>query len=221
MAIFGYRQTNSSGQVQIDQSYQNLVLIASGTTTCGTTVSFAPQTNPPLVAIGVTSAGCYGVLGLCSTTQFRVDSKGGGDFSFPYRVYAPINTAPAAGTYGMRVFNAAGDRTFDSNFSYLNVRYVAEVSAAQFPSAFQGSGVQALTIGHSVGGSPFAIMNGSFITSRVVAPGNQVWYFIAPALCLPNNTQVTFCEWVYNAQPITPDSFDSRTTASFNLLIGT
>ena len=214
---FGYLQQNASGYTQIDETYQNLSVIASGTGTTGTAVTFATQAIPPVVAVGVVGSGQFMRMTTLTTTSFTITSYNAGptNFTFPYKVYAMASTSVPSGQFGMRVFNAAGDRTFDSNLEYLGIKYIQKVSGTDMAV---GPG-QGLTVTHGLGGSPYMIMNSTNFPTRYIFSSGFLHAYLS-VVSMTSSTVVDFAERQYYQQNIGALDSDNRLTACCRLILG-
>ncbi len=216
---FGYQQQNADGFVQVDETYSNYSLVASGTATTGNSVTFPTQATPPIVAIGVVGAGNFASMTVLETSNFTVISSSGVNFSYPYRIYAPVGGTNTGG-YGLQVFNASGGLTFDSKRNYLAIRSVTIVSPINdFPVTFAGNNVTAYTLNHNTGGSPFVFLNNcSRVPCRIVGTGFN-YFSMTTAVCMNTANQLTICERT-SAQGSLTLTTDTRYTTTLRVVIG-
>lgn len=114
---YGLRIYNESGYVQIDDTYSNFTVIASGSGASAQEITFPAQARPPLVLISPASDGQPLVRWSLQTSSFQV--RGG---SFSYKVLVPTSDIGAgAESYGLRVYNASGGICFDSGREQFRV----------------------------------------------------------------------------------------------------
>ena len=130
---YGFNIVNADGFIQIDDTYSNYYLVASGTAvsppagtsihfigkTGGTVVSFPTQAEIPLLFIRFSNTSYYFILQDITTSSFMAVISNSGNalaaLSFEYRVYSRRTaTAPRTG-YGLQVFNASGGPIYSSN----------------------------------------------------------------------------------------------------------
>ena len=153
---YGAKILNSSGYIQIDESYSNYTLIQSGSVyspaTWGATnrtpgtVSFPAQSNPVVVCIGTTGSAYVAVV---SVTQSSFSIISDIAVTVSYRVYALISDTSMASGYGFMVRNASGKNVFHSNANYLRMHqlnFLQQTAAAATPS-----------FGHSFGAAYVAV----------------------------------------------------------------
>lgn len=135
MSSYGFLATNNSGTTIIDQNYHNLALIASGTHTCSSPsatagsydgISFTNTSSElPLVFIVPQTSG-YICIGTINTSSFSVYAQQG-VASFDYYVFGrPPSTTQHI---GLQVFDSSGNKTFDSNYNYLNIKQIIPLNA--------------------------------------------------------------------------------------------
>lgn len=148
----GIQVIGDAGNIQIDDTYSNLALVASGVATL--TLGFGSVTNAytatvtyvnpisgtfPLVALRPhDSSGVFDILKLViSGNTFTWTIMAGGRInggtivnkSFDYFI---LNTPPV-GTpeaWGIQVFDSSGNKTFDSGYRYVRVLSVTETTYA-------------------------------------------------------------------------------------------
>jgi hypothetical protein len=165
MAV-GFRAVNADNIVQIDETYKNLTIIAEGTGTTGTTITFPAQTFIPLVAIGVTGVGSRWSLSSVTTSNFSLFDRSGSfsptSFTFPYKVFGLNPNALTGNPYGLEIRDASNALIFNSNYKYFKTRYVQDVQFSNFTNAstsFPIVPMYSQTIS-GLTGSPYVIANG-------------------------------------------------------------
>jgi hypothetical protein len=153
---YGYQQVNSSGIVQIDDTYQNLGAIASGTSTMGSVVTFPASSITPIIAVNCTSDVYFLMYALDSTSFIIMNSDGGSATPYSYNVYSTAPSPAPAGTgYGMRVYNSSGLLNFDSNYSYMAIQYI--ISGSTISSLLPPTPGTAFSVTHNLGFSPYVM----------------------------------------------------------------
>lgn len=179
---YGYQQINSTGIVQIDDTYQNLQLVQSGTGNMFTTVTFSTQARLPIIAI-YCSTNVYFYLNDLTTSSFTVlCGPGGSPFTtFSYQIYgAAADPAPAGTGYGLRVYNSSGLLNFDSNNSVMAIKYI--ISGATISGLLPIYPGTIFSVDHNIG-NPYVMCQLAPYT-RVTDQGNYfdgmhdiiVWY---------------------------------------------
>jgi hypothetical protein len=139
---FGLKAINTGGITQIDQNYQNYILIAEGTASTLQDIHY-PATNAPLIMLGPTPNGLIYKTIYHRNDLSKVSIAGGttagaaASFSFQYRVYgrAGQHIAYSGGGFGLKVFADATTVAFHSDYKYLKVRQASVVTAPQVRSA--------------------------------------------------------------------------------------
>lgn len=152
---YGLEVQNSSGDLLIDGNFANFEIIAEGTSThngIGLTayvdIAFPPTSQPPLVFVRSTSYGlaCATLLkngsGLYSSARLY-SSAPFSTFSFDWFVASPAGASSSSDTWGMRVYDAAGDVVFDSGRRYVQFRDVVEIDLGSL--VFDTYGIAAIT----------------------------------------------------------------------------
>ena len=153
---YGIHITGSNGFTQVDQNYQNYILIAEGSASTGSTITFT-TTDAPIVMVSVTPSDRIYLLESITSSSFKVLShaanSGSGtgsgpdlapNFTFSYRVYgrAGQHVSTSYGEYGLRVLTPNGEVAFDSNYRYPRILQIADmgsspnVQAVNVPGAF-------------------------------------------------------------------------------------
>lgn len=132
---FGIQIRNTAGSIQIDENYKNLALVAKSTIV--TTVSGGGWSHVdltisgvhPVLALRCTTAACYYYYvtnsGSSWTYRLFVNNATAGADTITYYVFDEP-PAPVMSGFGMLVFNAAGEVTFDSRHKYLRVEDFVE-----------------------------------------------------------------------------------------------
>jgi hypothetical protein len=142
---YGFQLLNNAGQVLANDTDYNYALVASGTcnvtsTSASTQVSFSNSTGEqPLIfirnastkylakqSVGATYFSVY--MFELNVNGYRSVTTG----SFEYRVYLPMKalptTVPSGDEYGIHIFDASGQKTFDSTKSYPLITGVANLA---------------------------------------------------------------------------------------------
>lgn len=134
---FGFQAINSTGNVQIDDAYRNLRLVASGTWTgyaVAGTINFPVQsTTSPLIFFRPSADGVYVGNAGVDASSFGFQCNG----SFDWKVYGLDNTIAPTGSHGMQVFDSASRVVFDSRIEVPRIQTVLTTNQV-WPSAAQG-----------------------------------------------------------------------------------
>lgn len=128
---YGFRARSSAGLIQIDQSYDNFALLASGSTTTDTNLGVVSPKISSYKTIAMPAGVISPVIALYSTmptliiqatlTSFSVVAYGLMGQAFEWFIFDEIITPPGAG-YGIRVRDpASGKVRFDSRLKYMRV----------------------------------------------------------------------------------------------------
>lgn len=115
---YGIEVTNDHGTVLIDDSYSNLAVRHQGTLSAGAglrTVS-VPGLDQPVPAVRSTA---YAATASRQGSTGYIWSAGGAQVH-----WYVFDTPTSSGDYGLQVFNAAGQLTFDAYRKYARVRSV-------------------------------------------------------------------------------------------------
>lgn len=218
---YGYLQINTDGFTQIDDTYSNYILVASGTGTANNSnvVTFPTQTVIPLIAVGSISTGGRVTLTALSTSQFRLSyaPNGAANPTFAYKVYAPIETVTVGG-YGLQVFNASGTAVFDSNQNYFRTRAITLVNpSTDFPTTINAT-LPVYTFTHSLGGTPYTFLNTMYQTTTYVGNGSQL-FDLCPFISMPDNNSIVLYESTRNVVNVVYGA-TSRRNFNFRLIVG-
>ena len=121
---YGLRVFSGSGYIQIDGSYSNYRLVQSGTAVTGNTISYSkamgrvmvfvrPPVGKPIFAKMVSTASGFGAGAPYAQAPFV----------YEYRVFERCVDTPTypSSSYGLRVKDAAGLTTFDSDQVYPRI----------------------------------------------------------------------------------------------------
>ena len=166
---YGYSQVNTNGYMQIDDTLQNIRLVASGTGTTDTLIHVSTAfSTKPIIAVGPPAQNSYMSISQAyldsgdNTLYFKITSDAYPstlNFNYPYRVYAKIESTSGSTNYGMQVFDSSGNCTFDSNYDFQGIRYISDISSLlpSMGATDPGTGVVSLT--HNVGGTPYVWAN--------------------------------------------------------------
>ena len=137
---------NSSGSVQIDSEYENLVLLKSGSVTntytqssgCGQRQAFVSwdfNANPEaiLCARPKGSDQLWAIYPQVNLGRFTINFRGSYS-SIDYAVYGKQQTpARGPGNWGLEVFDGNGSTVFDSRYSYLRVLGYVDLNVPAAP----------------------------------------------------------------------------------------
>ena len=154
---YGIEVRNNNGGVQIDGTYQNLSLLASG------------QRQSSAIAVG-----CGDKLGDPSNSRFVVSFKGSSSY-IDYAIYATQKSTPVYSTqYGLQVFDASGSVVFDSRERYLSVLGYVDLN---IPAGLD-LGVPSVTTASNpyASSSPYIMQPPGFCESVEVAAGGILEY---------------------------------------------
>lgn len=139
---YGFQVQNSNGETIADDSSFSLVEVASGTVTTGAgvggTITYPDYGQIPIIMVQTPSGSGRVTMTSQSNTETGVNIFDGAG-SVPalsrvaatmnYRVFQRSNVAPVgSGDYGILLFNAAGDVTFDSRQTPMQLHSVVAVS---------------------------------------------------------------------------------------------
>lgn len=185
---YGIKVKNSSGFVQIDDTYDNFVLHQTGTVSASknssATISYADTGSLPVIAIRTVSGGSMAIAGV-STTSAGFRGGNDGAATVEYRVYRRLAGVPASsGNYGLRVYNGAQALTYDSGRAYMRVSQLAT-----FTSKWVASG-PFFTLNHSFGHA-FAIINDPRVFIGAYLTSNPNWWVIPAIKTGTNSISVT------------------------------
>lgn len=147
---YGLKVHNDSGFEQIDGTYSNYALVASGVAQAFSWVSYSLAQPPLIFARPVTIPG--DVFGKIDHPQRRFTLHSTNSTSIQYRIYAPANIVSNPGGWGFRVWNSGGALVFNSGHNYPRV-----VSVAYRDVETQGP----INIPYPAGMTPWAFVNSS------------------------------------------------------------
>jgi hypothetical protein len=226
---YGYIQYNDSGLVQIDGTYPNLRLIASGTILTGYIGTYPGTTGEAILAIGIYSTDKFvtGRLDEHGANTFLIRTEDNSNFSVPYKIFAKTSSI-GPGTMGMRLFDASSNCVFDSNYDYFGIKYIQNISTvlpAQPSSDYIADG--AVAINHYVGENAYVLLGPlQGITGQYVNDydnyDQEVYYTYQIAAIKHTNYSTVYIKrtdgygfYRYGANPVWTNSFNAR------LMIGT
>ena len=194
---YGIRVQNSSGFVQIDDTYDNFVLHQTGTVSASknspATISYADTGSLPIIAIRTVSGGSMAIAGV-STTSAGFHGGNDGAATVEYRVYRRLAGVPASSSnYGLRVYNGANALTYDSGRTYMRIRQLATFTASWVASG------PFFTLNHSFGHA-FAIVNDPRVFVGVYLTSAPNWWVI-PAIKTGTNSISVTESWVPTGIP--------------------
>lgn len=135
---YGLKILNSGGFVQIDDTYENTVLVASGSASASASnmhispvrVNFTAVTGAPLLCIKFESSSAYCCVIDITSSYFEfallseADLLTGVSGTIQWRVYAKKPSSISVSGYGLVVRNAAGTPVFSSNETYPRIAAV-------------------------------------------------------------------------------------------------
>lgn len=137
---YGLQVVGAGGAVQIDQDYQNLLYISSGTVAAGsasTTVAITSQLPyvPQVFVRPQSSSGWVG--GYVFHDQFNVTCDTACDWvAFGFTSQAAFDPS---GTWGLQVFAANGTTTaYDSRYECVRVQQTLNISGQTYPDGLGG-----------------------------------------------------------------------------------
>lgn len=213
----GFRTRNSGSTVQIDETYKNLALRASGNFTPGTAWnnskwrlgSFTVTGNSPVLAWrSATPAMLVSVTksGSSTTYQFLIAAASGSIdwWLFDEPDYVAVATAP-----GLRVRNpSTGAVTFDSRMKYMRVigSGGSDFSAHDIPASASYPGMAAIVIGN------VAYQYVSNIVSQAGSPPFPWVDFVFYPMASISGYQVSWS--VKDSDPISHLPSETKTNAS-------
>lgn len=183
---YGIEVRNNNGGVQIDGTYQNLSLLASGqrqssaiAVGCGDKLAYIPwnfSVHPEAVLCARPRNGgkIYTIFGDPSNSRFVVSFKGSSSY-IDYAIYATQKSTPVYSTqYGLQVFDASGSVVFDSRERYLSVLGYVDLN---IPAGLD-LGVPSVTTASNpyASSSPYIMQPPGFCESVEVAAGGILEY---------------------------------------------
>lgn len=127
---YGILVENSSGEIQISESYTNFIFHSSGS------ISVPARTNGPSYFIAgsatITAAGADDITFFKGTSIFGygnvIRSSHTSTQTVFWRRYRKANTAVTLGTgYGLEVRNSSGTAAFSSNYNPMLIAYAASI----------------------------------------------------------------------------------------------
>lgn len=194
---YGIKVQNSSGFVQIDDTYDNFVLHQTGTVSASknapATINYADTGSLPIIAIRTVSGGSMAIAEV-STTSARFWGGNDGAATVEYRVYRRLAGVPASSSnYGLRVYNGAQALTYDSERMYMRVRQLAT-----FTSKWVASG-PFFTLNHSFGNA-FAIINDPRVFIGMYITSNPNWW-VVPAIKTGTGSISVTESWIQTGVP--------------------
>lgn len=171
MAV-GLEVYNDAGALIIDSNSPNYSLLASGTASSGSAVSFPTTTVRPLVFVRFNTPNRFvrvSDLTMSSVTFQTYDlQEGTGNFANPvsgsteYKVFGVASTLSPVSNFGLNVFDAAGNLIYDSNREVPRVKQVVTVPA--LPVVSDGNRASISAVSHSQGTNPWMLANSTFNT---------------------------------------------------------
>lgn len=169
----GLEVYNDAGALIVDSNSPNYSLLASGTASSGSPVSFTSTTVRPLVFVRFNTPNRFVRISALSSNSVTFQTydlqEGTGNFSNPvsgsteYKVFGIASTlAPSSPGFGLNVFDAAGNLIYDSNREIPRVREVATVPG--LPAVSDGNRATISAVTHSQGTNPWMLANSTFNT---------------------------------------------------------
>jgi len=166
---YGLKILNSGGFVQIDDTHENTVLVASGSASASASniwgspvrVNFTAVTGSPILCIKFDSSSAYCCVMDIASSYFEFALLSGADLSkgvsgtIQWRVYAKKPSGISVSGYGLVVRNAADTPVFSSNETYPRIAAVLNCC----PYVPNASNKAVLTINYGVSlSAPFLMV---------------------------------------------------------------
>ncbi|MGO4701709.1 hypothetical protein [Dyella sp. 2RAB6] len=119
----GFEVINDSQSILIDQNFQNLALISSGSISIGSNSSaggYFGSTTIPATGVPLIFVRSAGLVSIISATNGRFDWRlAKGVTTFDYYAFAPPQSL--SGNVGLQVFGSDGKLCFDAQQKYLRI----------------------------------------------------------------------------------------------------
>jgi hypothetical protein len=219
---YGMRIKNNDLKIIIDENYSNYVLYESGTLTL--VFSTSPNTLrgshsfsssisvPPIIALKPRSD--YHI-GLEKYTQsgdnyagFSLvgSPAGAGNLDIDWMAFVPVSHHESTENYGLKIFNASGDVTFDSGRKYLKI--VSIISSNLSSGGSSATGYKNENLTHATGthyftSAPFGLI--ADIESFGVSPTRTGYSFRVAGFKYINSTTVNFAETAFVGYSVMDD----------------
>lgn len=169
----GLEVYNESGALIIDSNNPNYSLLASGTASSGSAVSFTSTTVRPLVFVRFNTPNRFVRISALSNNSVTFQTydlqEGTGNFSNPvagsteYMVFGIASTlTPSDPGFGLNVFDASGNLIYDSNRVIPRIKQVVTVPA--LPAVSDGNRATISAVSHSQGTNPWMLANSTYNT---------------------------------------------------------
>jgi hypothetical protein len=172
---YGLKILNSGNFVQIDDTYENTVLVASGSASASTAnnwdnpvrVNFTAVTGTPLLCIKFNSSSAYCCVTDITSSYFEfallseTNLLNGVSGTIQWRIYAKKPTSISVSGYGLVVRNSAGNPVFSSNETYP--RIAAVLNCCPFVSNASNKAVSTIYYGVSLS-APFLTVPGTLLS---------------------------------------------------------
>ena len=186
---YGLKILNSGGFVQIDDTYENTVLVASGSASASASnmhispvrVNFTAVTGEPLLCIKFESSSAYCCVIDITSSYFefallsQADLLTGVSGTIQWRVYAKKPSSISVSGYGLVVRNAAGTPVFSSNETYP--RIAAVLNGCPYVSNVSNKAVSTINYGISLS-APFLTVPATLLPyTNSVGRGFNYFYF--------------------------------------------
>lgn len=169
----GLEVYNESGALIIDSNNPNYSLLASGTASSGSAVSFTSTTVRPLVFVRFNTPNRFVRISALSNNSVTFQTydlqEGTGNFANPvagsteYMVFGIASTlTPSDPGFGLNVFDASGNLIYDSNRVIPRIKQVVTVPA--LPVVSDGNRATISAVAHSQGTNPWMLANSTYNT---------------------------------------------------------
>jgi hypothetical protein len=220
---YGYIQYNNDGYVQIDDTYSNLKEVSSGTLYTGYETYFPGTSSIPLIAFKNTySVNQFMYLYRVSTSSFIIQAENSAQYPVDYKVYSTTDTPSPAGGYGMRIFNPSGVCLFDSNYGYMGIKYISDITSTLAPvNGVSDFNVTSVT--HNVGSNGYVFLNGLQGYSSRYYFGeydSQIEYGLTRIAINTADSNTAYFKRFISDQEYSTSTQPDLTTSQFNLIIG-
>lgn len=136
---YGFQALNTNGVTQIDETYRNLMRVASGSYTGGASewqsFTFTNQAAAPLVFIRTAADTTYVGRLWITNNSFSVQTNGAFDWVV-FGITSPVQVAPS--NYGMQVFDGSGAVVYDSRYEVPRIQTTIAINQT-WPTEWQGA----------------------------------------------------------------------------------
>lgn len=171
---YGLKILNSGGFVQIDDTYENTVLVASGSASASASniwinpvrVNFTGVAGTPILCIQFNSSTAYCCVTDVTSSYFEFALLSGANLlngvsgTIQWRIYAKKPSSISVSGYGLVVRNAVGAPVFSSNETYP--RIAAVLNCCPFVPNASNKAVSTINYGVSLS-APFLTIPGTLL----------------------------------------------------------